>query len=144
MSINYWQSDEYRQLAEQVIAEHPDLSWIDKALISIDYLECDAEKKRASGPVLGECVLVKDLFRLYVPFDFLIVIYAPNVRRLSETQKKILLYHELLHVDMGEKDGEPKYCVRPHDVEDFAAVIRRYGLDWAGDTAWQKANTNTG
>lgn len=38
-----------------------------------------------------------------------------------------LIYHELLHIGI---DGE-KYSVIPHDLEDFKAVIDRYGAHWS-------------
>lgn len=129
----YWISEKYERLAEEVIEEQDDLHWIRDAGISIGYLESDKEKTSASGLVFGECTLVKEIYRQYCPHDFLITIFFPNVARFSEEQKKILLYHELLHVDMCEKNGEPKYRVAPHDVEDFEKIIERYGVRWAGD-----------
>ena len=128
----YWVSDEYENLAETVIDEHPDLRWIRSSGVRIGYLESDKAKMSAAGPVLGECTLVKELYRPYCPHDFLIIIYLPNCERLTLEQAKILLYHELLHVDMSEKDGGPRYRVAPHDVQDFRAVIDRYGFDWSG------------
>lgn len=129
----YWISEEYERLAETVIDEHPDLQWIRSSGVRIGYLVSDKEKMSAAGPVLGECTLVKELYRPYCPHDFLIMIYLPNCTRLTLEQVKILLYHELLHVDVREKDGEPKYRVAPHDVQDFEKIIRQYGIRWAGD-----------
>ena len=131
--MSFWLSREYECLAEKVIDEHPDIQWIRKAGVSIGYLESDKAKTSAAGKVCGECFLVKDLYSCYCPHDFLIVIYLPNIARFTEEQMKILLYHELLHVDMHEKNGIPKYRVSPHDVQDFEKVIRRYGTRWAGD-----------
>lgn len=125
-------SNRFEFLAEEVIDEHPDLQWIRRANVSIGYIECDQEKNKASGRVFGECILVKELYQLFCCHDFLIVVYTPNVIRMTEDQLKILLYHELLHVDMSEKDGRPKYRIAPHDVEDFRSVIERYGMNWAG------------
>ena len=125
-------STEYEELAEKVIDEHPDLRWIRATGVSIGYLESDQEKKNASGYVLGQCSVVKDIYRPYCHHDFLITIFLPNTAHLSEEQKKVLLYHELLHVDVDESSGEPKYRTAPHDVEEFRSVIDQYGIDWAG------------
>ena len=125
-------SEKYEHLAEMVMEEHPDLHWIRQAGINICYLESDQEKVKASGAVLGECRLVTEPWQVFCPYDFLIIIYLPNVIHLNEEQEKILLYHELLHVDVTEKDGEPKYRVAPHDIEDFKRVIDQYGVRWAG------------
>lgn len=125
------QSEEFAELAQEVIQEHRDLHWIIAAGINIGYLESNREKISKGRETLAECIKVKDLYKYYIPHDFLIVIYAPNVSGMSRDQLKILLYHELLHVGMNEKDGVPKYIVNPHDVEDFRTIIDRYGLDWA-------------
>lgn len=124
-------SEMYSQLAEEVFQEHSDLQWIRQSGISVGYCESDREKKSAGALVLGECFLVREPWSAYCPHDFVIVIYAPNVVDLKESQLKILLYHELLHIDMDEKNGEPRYRIRPHDVEEFREVINTYGLDWS-------------
>ena len=125
------QSEEYALMAQSVIEEHEDLQWIPAAGVTVGYLESDREKKKKNREVLGECIRVKDLYKCFIPYDFLIVIYAPNVIGMTEDQLKILLYHELLHVGMSEDGSEVKYMVNPHDVEDFRTIIDRYGLDWA-------------
>lgn len=124
------QSDEYAALAAEVIEAHGDLHWI-RDQVSIGYLTSDQEKKKTGGEVLGECILVKELYRIFCPYDFLIVIYEANTAGMSQEQLKILLYHELLHVGMKESEEEPEYVVNPHDVEDFRIVLESYGLDWA-------------
>lgn len=130
---HYEISKEYAALAEEVLDEHEDLHWISQVGISIGFVEADWEKINATGEVLGDCRLVKEPYHIFCPFDFLITIYTPNVAHLTEEQKKILLYHELLHVDMSEKNGEPVYRTAPHDVQDFRKVIDQYGVRWAGD-----------
>lgn len=124
------QSDEYAALAAEVIEAHEDLHWI-REQASIGYLSSDQEKKKSGMEVLGECILVKELYRVFCPYDFLIVIYEANTAGMSQEQLKILLYHELLHVGMKESEEEPEYVVNPHDVEDFRIVLESYGLDWA-------------
>jgi hypothetical protein len=44
--------------------------------------------------------------------------------------REALLYHELSHCDLDEA-GEA--CIAPHSLEDFTAVVRRYGPDWNAD-----------
>lgn len=124
-------SSEYAALAAEVLQEQEDVHWILSAGLRIDYLTSMQEKKKSGREVLGECMLVKDPYPAYCDADFLIVIYAPNVSHLSRDQKKILLYHELLHVETEDQDGEMVCKIRPHDVEDFRRIIDRYGLDWS-------------
>lgn len=128
---NYIESDEYQELAEEVIDEHEELHWLKCADVRIDYISSVKKRKSKGKPVLGECQLVKEIYKLYCPYDFLIIIYEPNIEGLSLNQIKILLYHELLHVGVSEISGEPQYSINPHEVEDFRAIINKYGVDWA-------------
>ncbi|MDO4647954.1 MAG: putative metallopeptidase [Eubacteriales bacterium] len=100
----YERSEKYKKLMDTVIEEHEDLAWI-QGMVSIDCLAADKQKKSDAGYVLGECIRVKDVYREYCPYDFLIVIYEKNCAGMTEEQLKILMYHELLHVDVGEKMG---------------------------------------
>lgn len=124
-------SEEYSALAEKVIENHEDLHWIRKLNVRIGYLESNREKKKSGRFVLGECIRVQDLYRPFVPHDFLIVIYRSNTIALTEKQMEILMYHELLHIGIDEAGEELKYVVNPHDLEEFRAVADKYGVDWA-------------
>lgn len=127
---HYTRSEEYAKLAQEVISVHEDLLWI-KNNVRIDFLESTEAKMIKDKTVFGECKLVKEIYQVYVPYDFLIIIYMPNVSLFTDEQKRILLYHELLHVDFKEdKNGSIDFCVRPHDIEDFKTIINNYGLDW--------------
>ena len=126
---NYQTSEEYEQMADEVIEEHEDLHWIRKANARIGYVSSMIEKQSNGRYVYGECMKVKEIYQLYAPYDFLIVLYEPNISHLDREQLQILLYHELLHVGISFDGTEFK--IRPHDVEDFRTVLERYGLDWA-------------
>ena len=45
---------------------------------------------------------------------------------MSENQRKILMLHELKHIGIGEKGLK----LEEHDREDFADILKRYGIDW--------------
>ena len=124
-------NERYKRIGERLIEKEKSLEDIRLSDVRIDYLSSDREKTNSSGNVLGECIKVKDVYKVYTDADFLIVLYEPNVEHLSDKQLEILIHHELLHVGIGENDGEPRYLIRPHDVEDFAEIIKRYGVDWA-------------
>lgn len=115
-----------------MIRTEKSLKWILWADIRIGFMVSDKEKKKSGKLVLGDCRLVKEPWNAFCPFDFLITIYLPNVMGMREDQMRILLLHELLHVGMDEKDGEPVYKIIPHDIEEFREIINRYGIDWAG------------
>jgi len=106
---------------------------------------------KAGRQVLGTCYLptvqgsLKPLFDWLLadrfgndpPIDFLIVLDTEYWQPASELKGEILVYHELMHcgqaVDKHGADrfdpvtGQPIWCIRGHDVEEFVAVVERYG-----------------
>lgn len=126
---NYNRSDEYTELMYKVIDKHESLHWI-KDSVAVDCLGTDKKKTSGGLTTYAECVKVKSEYKPYCPYDFLIIIYEPACVGLSDEQMEILMYHELLHIDVSEKDGEPVYKTRPHDLQDFKELVREYGVDW--------------
>lgn len=126
----YEKSIEYRKLGQEVIREHEDLRWIREQKIRIAYLESDLEKKKAGGRqlVFAECKKVPDLYKAFIPYDFIIVFYQPNVQLMDDDSVRTLMRHELMHV--GLSDTGQLYVV-PHDVEEFDRIIEDCGLHWA-------------
>lgn len=79
----------------------------------------------------------------YYP-DFLIILSGDWWDDASALEREILVFHEALHAGHArDKYGEPRFdrmtgkpvpCIRPHDIEEFNAVVRRYG-GWKSDVA---------
>lgn len=68
--------------------------------------------------------------------DFLVILDWEYWEGADARQREILVYHELMHaiqkVDREgsprfNDDGTPAWGLRGHDVEEFAAVVLRYG-----------------
>lgn len=68
--------------------------------------------------------------------DYIITLAADFCSECSDLEFCALLEHELYHIaqDADEfgapkftRDGQPKLCMRGHDVEEFVGVVRRYG-----------------
>lgn len=57
--------------------------------------------------------------------DFVIVLNAGEWSAMTPEQQKAEVDHELSHCGRNDKD---EWCLWPHDVEEFAAVIDRHGL----------------
>ena len=133
--MNYTLSPEYEELGLAVIDAVPELWMIRDAGIRIGFVSSFKEKKTGQKLVLGECIKLSELYSDLLHLDFLIVIYENNIVGLSENQKKILLWHELKHIGVEEKDGEPVYIVNPHDREEFDSIIREVGLYWSDSGA---------
>ncbi len=124
----YWHSDEWEQLGCEVLNDRPDLQWIRTRGFQICFLASDKEKKSSGQAVFAECIRVPEIYQALTMYDFLIVIYLPNIADLNTEQKRILMYHELLHIGI---DGNGSAKIVPHDIEDFRTIIEKYGIDWA-------------
>lgn len=123
-------SEELRKLGEKLIQKNKEFEDIRDAEVRIGYCVSDDARVKDGRAVLGECTKVRPLYQAFIPYDFLITFYEPNVEELSKKQKEILMMHELLHIGIS-CNGELTYRIVPHDVEDFREIIERYGLDWA-------------
>ena len=123
-------SQDYEELAHAVIDALPELWFIRDAEIRIGFLKSWKEKKTGHRLVYGECIKPQEIYQDLLGYDFLIVIYEANAAALTLNQKKILMWHELLHVGIDDESGEPKYVVNPHDREEFDSIISRAGLRW--------------
>ena len=123
-------SQEYEELAHAVIDALPELWFIRDAEIRIGFLKSWKEKKTGRRLVYGECIKLPELYQDLLGYDFFIVIYEANAAALTLNQKKILMWHELLHIGIDDSSGEPRYVVNPHDREEFDSIISRAGLKW--------------
>ena len=75
--------------------------------------------------------------------DFIMTLDATWWSLASNHQREALVFHELLHaMHATDREGElrfteeglPIWAIRPHDIEEFNAVVRRYGA-WETDVA---------
>lgn len=126
----YEQYGPYAELGKDVIRSTPSLWWIAETDVRVGFLRSFKEKVKSGKYVLGECIKVSEVYEPFCPFDFLIVFYEENIVGLTEQQLRILMHHELLHIGFDEKDGELKYRIAPHDIEEFKEIADRYGLYW--------------
>jgi predicted metallopeptidase len=60
--------------------------------------------------------------------DIVMILNGDKWKDLSTMQREALIAHELCHVEIADKG----YGLVPHDVEEFARVVKRYGL-WKND-----------
>lgn len=69
--------------------------------------------------------------------DFLVLLDATFWKYGNDRDREILMYHEMCHmVHAEDREGEPRYDedgnpvwgLVGHDIEDFNAVVRRYGI----------------
>lgn len=127
-------SEHYAELGQRLVGTEPLLARVRDSRATICYLGSDYAKRSKGRTVFGECERVASKNQWAIPADFLIVVYEPNCEGMDDEHLSRLLFHELLHVgiDAGE-DGEERYSVRPHDLEDFRECVDRWGVDWISD-----------
>lgn len=124
-------NSKYTDIGEGLIASEPELEYIRNSDCQIKFLCSDYERTKGDKIVHAVCEKVQSKNQWAIDADFTITVYEPNVASFSDDQLRILLFHELLHVGIGfNKDGEVKYSINPHDLEDFKLIIDRYGIDW--------------
>ena len=125
-------NEEYSKIGMELIKSEQLLDDIRQSEATIIYLSSDKEKKSKGKTVFAECEKINSKYKWAIPCDFTITVYEPNVIALTEDQIRILIFHELLHVGIEYmNDGSEKYSVKPHDVEEFRAIIDRFGIDWS-------------
>lgn len=123
--------DEYKRIGEELILTAPELDYLRDSAVNIVFLGSDYEKKKAGRIIGGECEKIPGKYRWAIDYDMAIIVYEPNVERFTDEQLRILLLHELMHIGVKEDGNEETYYVVPHDVEDFRAIIDKYGIDWS-------------
>lgn len=125
-------NEKYAEIAAKIIKEEELLTDIANSHATIVYLSSDKEKKNKDKVVHAECERIQDKHKWAIPADYTITVYEPNCIGFSEEQMRILLFHELLHIDIKyNPDGTETYATRDHDYADFKVIIDRYGTDWS-------------
>lgn len=124
--IEYEPSKEMQELGEKVISHVQELNFIDEFEIRIGYVISYEAKKKDGRTVAADCRKVTSSYMAYLPFDFIVTFYEPNMSYMTENQKKILMIHELKHIEIGYRGLK----IKPHDIEDFEIILKEYGINW--------------
>lgn len=136
MSIEYSDAPSVRDFAEQLIKQHhPHLT-----NVKIEYVFRSEATIKNGCPVWGRAKLVQGLNawlatpplqRWERPDCFFVLEIARDIwSRLTETQQKALVDHELSHCERDSESGN--LMIVNHDVEEFTHILRRHGL-WKVD-----------
>jgi hypothetical protein len=118
-------SKEMKQLGEAIISKFPELHFINTYGIKIGYV-LSYENKCGQKITYADCRKLGEVYKAFLPFDFIVTFYYFNTELLTENQKKIVMLHELKHIQINERG----LSVRPHETEDFKDILRKFGLDW--------------
>lgn len=118
-------SESLRLLGNKIIKKFPEFSFIREWNIKIGYV-ISQESKRGEKTAYADCRKVPEVYRAYLPYDFIITFYDMNIGLLNENQQKLVMYHELRHIGMGERGLK----IIPHNIEDFSSILTKFGMDW--------------
>lgn len=125
-------NEEYAIIADKLIKKEKVLQDIANSEATIIYLSSDKAKITKDKIIYAECERVADKNKWAIPADYTITVFEPNCRGFTKRQLRILLLHELMHIDIKyNDDGTESYQIRDHDYADFKLIIDRYGTDWA-------------
>ena len=128
MSDNRRISEEYQQIADELINTRPEFAHIKESDATIIFLTSDCEKKNGKDRVVfGQCEKVADKYKWGIPCDFTITIFEPNVAGWDDERIRILIMHELHHVGIDEG----RFYIVKHDLEDFKAIVEEFGASWS-------------
>jgi len=118
-------SKELQLLAESVIGRFDEFGFIKEFGVRIGYV-ISYENKCGQKATYADCRKLNEVYKAFLPFDFIVTFYYFNTEILSENQKKILMLHELKHITITERG----LSVKPHDIEDFKDILDKYGNEW--------------
>ena len=141
-SPDFVRNDGVREVGEAVIRLHggiggvsrlhPIAEAVGEGELSILWLlntkPFDPEKEADEHGVAGKCVKAPGLWRDVTGYHFAIWIRQHFWLEWPTEVQRAAVLHELLHIDVErDKNGQAKFSVRKHDVEDFVDVVRQYG-----------------
>lgn len=127
LDIMDWEvSSELEELSNKIQDKRPEVSHIRDYEFKIGYVLSYEAKKKDGGMVFADCRKVSGPYLAYLPFDFIITFYEPNIAILSDNHRKIVMLHELRHPMIGPRG----LTNRPHDVEDFKFILHEFGIDY--------------
>lgn len=126
--------EEYQEIGLRCIKKYPELELLKEHPCSIAFLGSQKEKKSRGSRTYAECHKIPDKYKWMSEnaYDFMITVYEKNCADLSDAQMEILIWHELMHIGVEAKDdGTASYYIKDHDVQDFRAILKAHGVDWA-------------
>lgn len=124
-------SEQLTQIGQELIEHFEEFAPIRDSGASIAFMASTKRKTSKGRKVYADCKRVKgDIEEKFVPHDYIITVYDPNSRSFNERQLKILLWHELKHIDIEYKGNAWVMQTKPHDLEDFRDLIDAVGPNW--------------
>ncbi len=128
---DYLATDALTELGDRLIANCIEFAHLHEARVQFLWKAAGGRSKGAL--TMGKCQKPSGLLAHFSMQDFIVWIAADNVRYRAFTERQIeaLVFHELCHAGWQEDEDngrDGRWTIEGHDIEEFSAVIRRYGL----------------
>lgn len=125
-----------RAMAKELIEDHHE--HLREARFEFLFREFAARSRGKT--IVAKAILCSPRDRTLHGADFIIEIAQDEWASMPDEARRALIDHELCHCDVKRDEfgspiyrgGELQYCLRPHDIEEFAEIVERYGL-WNQD-----------
>jgi len=125
----YLELKDLEPLAEQVMEEYSsDLQDVYGQPCRIKYLAKSSKKSQ----FLGKCCKASGHWKHMTNFDYVVIVWETFWKNATEFQKKALLFHELSHIKLEEKENpegdlEISWKLKKHDAEIFISELEMFG-----------------
>ncbi|MDF2533884.1 MAG: hypothetical protein K0R18_41 [Bacillales bacterium] len=113
-------SSDWQEIADAIIQKYP----IAMGHIEIDKVLFLNETEKTPKMKYADTRNVAYPFNFITDYKYIIIFYANNIQAMTEAQKHMLCFHELLHID------ETFEKLRKHNIEDFRELVSTYGINW--------------
>jgi len=133
MAKEYNEAETVERIANGLIPNyHPEL-----AEARMMYVFVDKAGTKNGREVWGKAQKVSGLWEWAMEKDFVVQVAQDKWNEMDETQRTALVDH-LLECCTGEEDddGAMKWKVRDPEVQEFASILKRYGVWHAGLTSF--------
>lgn len=125
----YSLAPEVETLAKKIIEKYHDHLFGAR----IKYLFKNDKWIKKGKVILGQAKMAAEDVRFISDFDFIIIINRNAWNNATSDVREALIDHELHHCLVEiENNGESKFSILDHDVQEFIPIVGRYGL-WQED-----------
>lgn len=114
------QSTNYREIAEKLL---------DKYTIAFGHILLDevlflVEDEKSPKNKYADTRVIRPPYTFFSDYKFIITFYENNIMSMSDEQKILLVYHELMHIDVSFTK------LVSHDLMDFRVIVSKFGACW--------------
>lgn len=124
MAKTFSEDDSLVQLANKVVEQH-----------KLDYMNAARVRYLLVDPFISKtcharCIRANDELKHFANVDYLIEFSKSMWDSIDDATREILMYHEMLHILIKVSKGKQSFALADHNVKDFSAIIKKYGVDW--------------